>query len=75
MTSALRTILTRRDSCNDLIIANCDIEQVFQIFFGIGAIVLFPIMGFISGLIQGLIFAVVYNFLAPKIGGIKLQFD
>ena len=48
---------------------------VFQIFFGIGAIILFPITGFISGLIQGLIVAVVYNFLAPKIGGIKLQFD
>jgi hypothetical protein len=47
----------------------------FQIFFGIGAIILFPIMGFISGLVQGLIVAVVYNFLAPKIGGIKLQFD
>jgi uncharacterized membrane protein len=45
------------------------------VFFGIGAIILFPIMGFISGLVQGLIVAVVYNFLAPKIGGIKLQFD
>lgn len=44
-------------------------------FFGIGAIILFPIMGFISGLVQGLIVAVVYNFLAPRIGGIKLQFD
>ena len=48
---------------------------VFQIFFGISAIILFPIGGFISGLVQGLIVAVVYNFLAPKIGGIKLQFD
>jgi uncharacterized membrane protein YkgB len=46
----------------------------FQIFFGIGAMILFPIMGFISGLIQGLIVAVVYNFLAPRIGGIRLQF-
>ena len=45
------------------------------VFFGISAIILFPIMGFISGLLQGLIVAVVYNFLAPKIGGVKLQFD
>lgn len=45
------------------------------VFFGIGAIILFPIGGFISGLVQGLIVAVVYNFLAPRIGGIKLQFD
>ena len=45
------------------------------VFFGISAIILFPIVGFISGLIQGLIVAVVYNFLAPRIGGIKLQFD
>jgi hypothetical protein len=45
------------------------------VFFGIGALILFPIGGFISGLVQGLIVAVVYNFLAPKIGGIKLQFD
>ena len=45
------------------------------VFFGIGAIILFPIGGFISGLVQGLIVAVVYNFLAPRIGGIKLQFN
>jgi riboflavin transporter FmnP len=44
------------------------------VIFGIGAIVIFPIMGFIGGLLQGLIFAVVYNFLAPRIGGIKLHF-
>ena len=49
--------------------------SVFQIFFGIGAIILFPIMGFVSGLLQGLIYAVVYNFLAPRIGGIRLHFD
>ena len=47
----------------------------FQIFFGIGAIVLFPILGFVSGLLQGLIYAVIYNFLAPRIGGIRLHFD
>jgi len=43
--------------------------------FGAGAIVIFPIVMFVVGLIQGLIFAVVYNFLAPRIGGIILYFQ
>jgi hypothetical protein len=34
-----------------------------------------PIAAFIVGFIQGLIIAVVYNFLAPRIGGIKLRFE
>jgi hypothetical protein len=48
---------------------------IFQIFFGIGSIVLYPIMGFVTGLIQGLLYAVLYNFLAPRIGGIRLHFQ
>jgi riboflavin transporter FmnP len=44
------------------------------IIFGMGAILTFPILGFVGGLLQGLIFAVIYNFLAPRIGGIKLHF-
>jgi uncharacterized membrane protein YkgB len=47
----------------------------FGILFGVGAIVLFPIIMFVSGLIQGLIIAVLYNFLAPRIGGIRLYFQ
>jgi hypothetical protein len=34
-----------------------------------------PIVVFVAGFIQGLIVAVVYNFLAPRIGGIKLRFE
>jgi len=44
------------------------------VIFGAGAIVVVPIIAFISGLIGGLILAVVYNFLAPRIGGIKVRF-
>ena len=44
------------------------------VIFGVGAVIVGPIMGFIGGLIQGLIVAVLYNFLAPRIGGIKLRF-
>ena len=45
-----------------------------SLIFGVGAIIVMPILGFIAGLIIGLIIAVVYNFLAPRIGGIKLRF-
>jgi MFS family permease len=44
------------------------------LIFGIGAIITMPILFFILGLIQGVIYAWVYNFLAPRIGGIKLRF-
>jgi hypothetical protein len=41
---------------------------------GVGGIITMPILLFIVGLIQGLIYAAVYNFLAPRIGGIRLRF-
>jgi hypothetical protein len=44
------------------------------VLFGLGSIITMPIMFFIAGLIQGVIVAVLYNFLAPRIGGIKLRF-
>jgi len=47
----------------------------FGILFGLGAIIIMPIACFIGGLIEGLIIAVIYNFLAPRIGGIKLRFE
>jgi hypothetical protein len=45
-----------------------------RVLFGLGSIITMPIMFFIAGLIQGVIVAVLYNFLAPRIGGIKLRF-
>lgn len=45
-----------------------------RVIFGVGAIVMMPIACFIGGLIQGLLYAVLYNFLAPRIGGIRLRF-
>jgi ABC-type lipoprotein release transport system permease subunit len=47
---------------------------IFGFLFGIGAVVIFPIAMFVTGLVQGLIFAAVYNFLVPRIGGIILYF-
>jgi hypothetical protein len=37
--------------------------------------VVIPIAVFIIGFIQGLIVGLVYNFLASRIGGIKLRFE
>ncbi len=45
-----------------------------RIIFGVGAIIVVPILGFVGGLIQGFLYAVIYNVLAPRIGGIKLRF-
>jgi hypothetical protein len=45
-----------------------------RIVFVVGALIVMPIVGFVGGLIQGLLYAVVYNFFAPRIGGIKLRF-
>jgi hypothetical protein len=42
-------------------------------------VVLIPILaavgGFVGGFIQGLIIAVLYNFLAPRIGGVKVRVE
>ena len=48
--------------------------SALSLIFGVGAIIVMPIIGFIAGLIIGIIIALVYNFLAPRIGGIKLRF-
>jgi hypothetical protein len=49
-------------------------HPLIRIIFGVAAIILIPIMAFIGGLIHGAIIAYIYNFLAPRIGGIKIQF-
>jgi hypothetical protein len=42
---------------------------------GVLMVIIFPIIGFIGGFVQGLIYAAVYNFLAPRIGGIRIRFQ
>jgi len=44
------------------------------LFFGVGAVVVMPIITFIGGFISSAIIALVYNFLAPRIGGVKVRF-
>ena len=43
-------------------------------FLGALWVVVTPVVVFVVAFIQGLIVAVVHNFLAPRIGGIKLRF-
>jgi len=45
-----------------------------SVFFGVGAIIIVPIISFVSGLIMAAIIALLYNFLAPRIGGVKVRF-
>jgi hypothetical protein len=42
-------------------------------FFGVGSIILFPIVYGIMGFIGGLITAVLYNVLAGFVGGIEME--
>lgn len=57
------------------------ISTVFPMstMFGGALVVLIPIFaavgGFIGGFLQGLIMAVLYNFLAPRIGGVKVRVE
>jgi hypothetical protein len=45
-----------------------------SVIFGVGSIIVVPIMAFIGGLITAAIMALLYNFLAPRIGGVKVRF-
>lgn len=40
---------------------------------GLLSIIIFPIIGAIMGFIFGAVVAVLYNFIAPRVGGIKLE--
>ena len=45
-----------------------------SLFVGVGAVIVVPIISFVSGLIMAAIIALLYNFLAPRIGGVKIRF-
>ena len=44
------------------------------LIFGVGAIIIVPIIAFVGGLITAAIMALLYNFLAPRIGGVRVRF-
>jgi hypothetical protein len=45
-----------------------------SLFVGVGAVIVMPVFLFVSGLITAAITALLYNFLAPRIGGVKVRF-
>jgi hypothetical protein len=46
----------------------------FGALFGVIFMVIMPIAGFIGGLTEGAVIAFLYNFFAPRIGGVKIRF-
>ena len=50
-----------------------DIPSWFGAAFGVGAVVLFPILYGIMGVIAGVILAVFYNLAAGMAGGVELE--
>ena len=49
--------------------------SIFPSALGIVIVIVIPVVAFIVGFVQGLLSAVIYNFLAPRIGGIKIRFE
>jgi hypothetical protein len=45
-----------------------------SLLFGVGAIVILPVLYGVGGFIGGIILAVLYNFVASVIGGIEIEF-
>jgi hypothetical protein len=48
---------------------------ILDVLLGESAILIFPILAFMWGFLEGLVAAVFYNYLAPRIGGIKLSVE
>jgi len=49
--------------------------QGLFVSIGVATVIVLPIVTFASTFIGAVAFALLYNFLAPRIGGIKLQFE
>lgn len=48
---------------------------VIPMFFGAGAVILFPVMYGVAGFIGGIICAAIYNVIAGMVGGIEVNFE
>lgn len=46
-----------------------------SIFFGIGAVIAYPILYGVLGFVLGFLSSVIYNWIAGAIGGIELEFE
>jgi len=50
-----------------------DLPAVFPAIFGVGAIILFPILYGVMGLIAGALSAALYNLFSGMVGGVELD--
>jgi hypothetical protein len=48
---------------------------IMALAFGVGAIIIFPIVYFVCGLIGGILFALFYNVIAKVLGGIQFEVE
>lgn len=48
---------------------------VFGLIFGIGAIIFLPVFYGVMGFIVGIVTAVLYNFIASKLGGLEFEVE
>lgn len=48
-------------------------SRTFTLFFGVASVIMFPIVYGVMGFVGGLITAWVYNFVARKVGGVRLN--
>ena len=56
-------------------LAQSEAAGVIGIFFGVGAIIMFPIFYAVIGALIWMLVAVLYNVLARSIGGLELEVD
>ncbi len=50
-------------------------EALFAVLFGVGAVIVLPLLYGLMGFIGGLITAVIYNFVAGVAGGVVLELE
>ncbi len=48
---------------------------LFGTMFGVGAVIFLPLLYGVMGLVMGFIGAVIYNWVAGKVGGIEIETD
>jgi hypothetical protein len=56
-------------------LAEEEMGALFSVFFGMGSIVIFPLLYGIMGLVMGVIVAALYNLLARLVGGVEVELE
>jgi hypothetical protein len=56
-------------------LAGGDEQAFFAVFFGVGAIIIMPLLYGLMGFVGGIITAALYNLLAAIVGGVELNIE